>query len=143
MNFKKILIAVNDDPSSEECAKTGLELAKKLNAEIAMIYVNEIAVYMTAPDGVGIPPLEMVADINKSALQTMKRLSNNEQVSYFHPEGDPKEEILTKADSWGADIIVMGTHGRKGFSHLIIGSVAERVIRFSHIPVLVVPMEKQ
>jgi nucleotide-binding universal stress UspA family protein len=50
--------------------------------------------------------------------------------------GDPAEQVLNAARSLEADLIVMGTHGRKGLSHLVLGSVAERVVRESPVPVL-------
>ncbi len=50
--------------------------------------------------------------------------------------GDPAEQVLETARDLDADLIVMGTHGRKGLSHLVLGSVAERVVRESPIPVL-------
>jgi nucleotide-binding universal stress UspA family protein len=53
-------------------------------------------------------------------------------------EGIPHEVILEEAQSWNADLIVMGKLGRRGISHILLGSVAERVIEFSEIPVLVV-----
>jgi nucleotide-binding universal stress UspA family protein len=53
-------------------------------------------------------------------------------------EGVPHEVILEEASSWGADLIVMGKLGRRGIAHILLGSVAERVIEFSEIPVLIV-----
>ena len=53
-------------------------------------------------------------------------------------EGMPHEVILEEASSWGADLIVMGKLGRRGIAHILLGSVAERVIEFSEIPVLIV-----
>jgi nucleotide-binding universal stress UspA family protein len=53
-------------------------------------------------------------------------------------EGVPHEIILEEAASWGADLIVLGKLGRRGVSHILLGSVAERVIDFAEIPVLVV-----
>ena len=50
--------------------------------------------------------------------------------------GDPAEQVLNTARGLDADLIVMGTHGRKGLSHLVLGSVAERVVRESSVPVL-------
>jgi nucleotide-binding universal stress UspA family protein len=52
--------------------------------------------------------------------------------------GSPWEQILEAAREIGADLVVVGTHGRRGVSHVIMGSVAERVVRLSHLPVLTV-----
>jgi nucleotide-binding universal stress UspA family protein len=55
-----------------------------------------------------------------------------------HPETDVASAIETEADTWGADLIVLGTHGRRGFRRLMLGSVAEQVVRLSKHPVLLV-----
>ncbi|MFV5689388.1 universal stress protein [Flavobacterium sp. ZT3R25] len=62
------------------------------------------------------------------------------KVRTFVAEGIPYEVILNVAKQWDADIIVLGTHGRTGFSHLIMGSVAEKVIRHSEIPIFIIPI---
>lgn len=56
----------------------------------------------------------------------------------FMPEGRPTKDILKTADIWEANLIVMGTHGRTGLLHLLVGSVAEYVIRHSKIPVMII-----
>jgi nucleotide-binding universal stress UspA family protein len=55
------------------------------------------------------------------------------------PEGRPTEDILKTAETWGADLIVTGTNGRTGFMHLLLGSVAEYLMRHSKLPVMGVP----
>jgi nucleotide-binding universal stress UspA family protein len=56
--------------------------------------------------------------------------------------GRPDAEIVAYADKSAADLIVMGTHGRSGIGHAILGSVAERVVQHAHRPVLIVPFRK-
>jgi nucleotide-binding universal stress UspA family protein len=63
-------------------------------------------------------------------------------VKTFIEQGKPYEIILKIADEWGADVIVMGTHGRKGLSHLLIGSVAEEVIRHTKKTLVVIPVSE-
>ena len=58
------------------------------------------------------------------------------------PEGFPKKEIVKIAREWEADLIVMGTHGRGGLQHLLVGSVAESVIKHAGVPVMVVSAAK-
>ena len=58
-------------------------------------------------------------------------------------EGTPQKEIISKAIKWNADIIIVGTHGRTGLEHLLLGSVAEYIVRHSPIPVMVVPLDKK
>jgi len=64
---------------------------------------------------------------------------NGGEILKFMPEGHPTKDILKTAEIWEADLIVMGTHGRTGLLHLLVGSVAEYIVRHSKIPVMVVP----
>lgn len=62
-------------------------------------------------------------------------------VSHYVEEGEPAEKILSFASAWSADMIIVGTHGRKGLARLLLGSVAENVSRHSSIPVIIIPGE--
>ena len=61
------------------------------------------------------------------------------KIKAFAEEGSPYELILKIADEWAADLIIMGTHGRTGLAHLLMGSVAEKVIRHSIKPLFIIP----
>ena len=65
----------------------------------------------------------------------------DENVQAFVEEGKPYEMILSASGQWEADLIVMGTHGRTGLSYILLGSVAEKVLRHSEKPLLVVPVK--
>ena len=140
MNYRKILIAVDDGPTAETVALNGLQLAQQLNAEIALISVVDTEFLMT--DG-GLTPREMAdiikIDFKKSQKIIMYKVFKDIQVSAFVEEGKPFEMILKVAGEWQADLIVVGTHGRTGLAHLLMGSVAESVIRHSTKPIFIVP----
>lgn len=143
MNYKKILIAVDDSPVAEKVALEGLLLGKQLNAEIALISVADIA-FVVAEGGV--TPREMTEmikdDLKKVQKMLIKNIFKEQKVWSFIEEGNPAGMIKKTGDEWGASLIVIGTHGRTGLSHILMGSVAERVIRHSPVPVLVVPVRK-
>ena len=138
--MKKLLIAIGDGPTSEKVASNGFEIAKLLNAEIALVSVIDTSALST--DG-GLTPHDM-ANIIRSELKInhellIENIFKNYKVWTFIEEGKPFEVILKVAEEWEADWIVIGTHGRKGFSHLLMGSVAEKVIRHSTKPLFVIP----
>ncbi len=90
----------------------------------------------------GITHEQALIVLKKEAEQTLDQLAamyNGQKLYKFMPEGHPTEEIIKTADSWQADLIVIGTHGRTGLMHLIMGSIAEYIVRNSDIPVMVVP----
>jgi len=145
MLFEKILIAVEDSSHSLEAARAGIQLAQKVNAEIAIMCAINIGVTIASPEVIP-TPIEVInvqRDEAHSVIEKVKAMYHgNAPIHEFTPEGDPREEIVAVADEWGAHIIVVGTHGRTGLTHLLMGSTAEYVVRHSKVPVMVVPMKK-
>lgn len=141
MSYEKIIIAVDSSEYSINAAKKGLELARRLNAKAALLFVVDESKAMGNADE-GILPDAALIVLKKEAEQTLDSLAKmydgNDLVKLM-PEGKPKEDIIKTAEAWKADLIVIGTHGRTGLKHLLLGSVAEQVVRHSKIPVMVVP----
>jgi universal stress protein A len=129
-----------------ECAKRSLEhaveLASKLSASLLLthVYLPPI-VYM--PEGVWAMPNGMASlhaqleqALQKLAAQTRQLSSRPADIALV--EGEPAKEIVKAARTHGCDLIVIGTHGRSGLGHLVLGSVAEKVVRNASCPVLTV-----
>jgi nucleotide-binding universal stress UspA family protein len=141
MEFRKILIAIDSNPSSEVVALSGLQLAKQYGAEIALISIPEAEDTLDTD-----PPTQreladmMEHNFNSSQLRLKNKVFIDFPVVSFVKKGIPYKVIIETAEQWGADIIVMGTHGRKGIPHLLLGSVAEEVIRHSTKTVIVIPI---
>lgn len=141
MAYQKILIAIDSSAYSINAARKGFELAHQLNAAIGLIYViNRNKESMNVE--LGITPEESETVLLKQAeeniSQLIKMYNGVDEILRFTPEGFPKNEIINTAIEWGADLIVMGTHGRTGLTHLLVGSVAEYVIRHAGVPVMVI-----
>ena len=136
--MKKILVAVDNSPLSENIIIHAEKLRKSINGECAIISVTDLMVDYSDS---GYTPLELImADKNerKAFIQNLLKINNIECSQLFFETGKPKQIILDVAHNWEADIIVIGTHGRTGIEHLLMGSVAENIIRHSDIPVLVI-----
>lgn len=141
MSYRKILIAVDGSEYSVAAAKRGLELAHRLNAKSFMVFVVDKTKAMGNPDA-GIMPQQALIVLKKEAEQTLDELAemyNGNELEKFMPEGNPREDIIKMAETLDVDLIVMGTHGLTGLRRLLVGSVAENVVRHSKIPVMVVP----
>ena len=137
-----ILIAVDGSKYSEIAAGAGVELAKALNAAVTFLCVVDISnITLSAQTGGAID--KNVLDIyHRDAEETIDAIVKKypySKIKKLTPDGLPAETILTMAQSIKADMIVMGTHGRTGISHLLMGSITTNVVRHSHIPVLVIP----
>ncbi len=126
----------------EEASLSAIELAKslgaKLGGEVVLLHVYQLPVY-TYP---GLEPALMPgfhAEVSAAASRAVQQLSaQTGGLRTLLRDGDPATEILAAAEEQRAAMIVMGTHGRRGISHLFLGSVAEQVIRKSSVPVLTV-----
>lgn len=138
--MKKILIAIDNGPTSEKIALAGFELGQQLNVEIALVSIVDTTNLMT--EG-GVTPGELADILKNDSKKNQQTLIDNIfkgfKVYSFIEEGKPYEGILKVADEWNADLIVLGTHGRTGISHLLMGSVAEKVIRHSTKPLFIIP----
>ncbi|WP_338358846.1 universal stress protein [Yeosuana marina] len=141
MSYSKILIAVDSSEYSMNAAKKGLELSHQLNAKVALLYVIDTSKALGNIDA-GITAEEALIILKKEAEQTLDELAamyNGTSIMKFIPEGLPSKDIIKTAEIWEADLIILGTHGRTGLLHLLVGSVAEHIIRHSKTPVMVVP----
>lgn len=139
MIYKRILIAIDEEPSAENVAKHGLQLGKQLKAEIAVVSVANTNNLLT--DG-GVTPDEMAEIIRKDVKESQEKILNSvfgdSEVTQFVEEGKPQEVILKVAEEWNADILVIGSHSNSGLSQVLLGSVFEKLIKNSEIPVFLV-----
>ncbi len=144
MNFKKILIAVDNSICSEKAAIVGYEMASKFNAEVALINIIEPAPATVNPDFTLAPVfLEAFDNSQENSHLLLKEIENKHSngiaTTYLSIIDTASHGIIQQAEEWDASLIVMGTHGRGGLYHLLMGSVAEHVARKSACPVLIVP----
>ena len=144
MDFKKILIAVDNSTCSEKAAKIGYETASKFGAEVALLNIIEPAPATVNPDFTLAPVfMEMYDNSQENSHMLLKEISNKYgngiPTTYLTSLDTASHGIVQQAEEWGADLIVVGTHGRGGLYHFLIGSVAEHVARKSACPVLIVP----
>jgi universal stress protein A len=138
MDAKTILFATDFSPASDVALTWATSLARYKHAKLVILHVEQPRV----PDGGGEIYSSYILDYHSDSL--MKRLENvtpaDSQVCYTHrlASGDPATEILRVADEVEADMIVMSTHGRSGLPRMLMGSVAENVVRLAHCPVVIV-----
>ncbi len=140
--MEKVLIAIDNSALSDMVVSKGLELAKSLNAKTAIVSVVDIQFVTTEVNILSNETTQLLKNQFLREHQVHKdKFASDTNIRSFVEEGSPWEEILRVAKDWEADLIVVGTMGRTGLSHMMIGSVAEKVIRHSSIPVLIVPLK--
>lgn len=148
--FDRILIPVDGSKNSEKAAKAGIELAKLSRGKALIVYVADIGKYMSSagliPPFGGISPEavdSIVASIREAGEKAVLQVNKLAEASGIASEiliveGDPASEILRIAEDNKADTIVMGSIGKTGLEKFLMGSVAEKVVRNSRLPVLIV-----
>ncbi len=136
--FKKILLPMQLEEGEPDAAiRLARELAKRDNAEIVLMHVVPMLATGDAP-----MPVEYYKRQEAEARKTLEKLARRFVRLETEVQvvcGDPAEAILHAARESGVAATVMATHGRRGLKHLILGSVAERVVREAHCPVVTVP----
>lgn len=141
VSFKKILVPVDFGESSKEALEVAVGLAKQFGAELTLLHTWEIPVY--GYGAMEFSAMDMLTPIQGAATEQLDALVA--EIRRQHPEtkgvlarGVPWREILTTIEQNKPDVVVMGTHGRRGVGRAILGSVAEKIVRMSPVPVLTV-----
>lgn len=143
--FQRILVPVDGSPASTAAVEPALKFGKLADAEMRVLHVRP----MVIPPSPILPGMEAGAPIvplptlppeeNPVVTAVADRFrASGLKVLHVSVEGDPAAEILDRSATQGVDLIVMGTHGRSGVSRWLTGSVAERVLRESTVPLLLV-----
>ncbi len=152
--MKKVLVAIDYNPVSEKVAKAALDLVDSIDAEICLLHVlAEVSYYGTdyptflgydGYTGMG-PDINMVLEMRKVAEEFLEKAAdhlNHPAVTTHLTEGDTASAILDYAEEWKADLIVMGTHSHSALEKLLMGTVAEKVLEKTKVPVYMVPVKK-
>lgn len=137
--FHHILVPVDFGEPSRTALNLAIEMATTFSAAVTIVHVWGIDPYpYMVPISVDyLTPVEEAARAKLTELvtETKARLPT---VNSHLRKGVAWQEIITAIAELGADLVVMGTHGRRGLNHFILGSVAEKVVRLSTVPVLTV-----
>jgi len=139
--FRKILVPVDFSVHASEAIRAAADLAKRYDAALTLVHVYETVAY-ALPDGfvlfTGSQLADMLSEFEKrlAAAKRDAEAAGATRVEVKQLQGAAAVEIVEFAKENGFDLIVMGTHGRRGLQHALMGSVAERVVRTAPCPVL-------
>ncbi len=154
--MKKVLIALDYDPTAQKVAEAGFSLAKSLKADVILLHViNESANYST-PGHFPIMGYTGYVDVSPTVLESADGLRNaslqyldktrqhlgDKSIETLVADGGFAETILRSAKEVHADIIVIGSHSQKWLENILMGSVTEEVLKASSIPLYIIPTKK-
>jgi len=141
MAIKHILVPTDFSEYADQALNDAIQLAQQLQAHITLLHIIDTAPLGVVEGATMLPPSywqELETDIEQIMEESLKRLHDvGLQGETVIVHGVPFQTIVDTAEDKGADVIIMGTHGRTGLPHALIGSVAEKVVRLAPCPVLV------
>lgn len=145
--YKRIAVAVDGSKTSDKALREAINLAGETGASLLLLHVCEEIPAIWEPGGMSMMPTQ---DVMRAIAGAGKELLKN-RAAQVAGQGVPVETVLAEipggrvsgtisqeAQKWNADLLVVGTHGRKGMDHILMGSVAEGVARTATMPVLLV-----
>lgn len=152
--MKKILIAMDYNPTAKNIAETGYALAKSMNAEITLLHVVADYTYYSSLDyspimgfdsfsNLGMLQTNTVTELQSAAQEYLEKIKahlGDPAIKTIIKDGDSGDAIIDAAKELNVDVIVMGSHSRRGLEKILMGSVAEKVLRNSRIPLFIIPV---
>jgi nucleotide-binding universal stress UspA family protein len=145
MSYKRILVPVDGSSTSNAGLKEALKLAQARGAALCLLHIMDEHMIFISPEAA--PNMQVILDSMRAdggkvlarAAQTALAKGVKAQTALVESRGlRVSDTIVREAKRWRADIIVMGTHGRRGMNRLIMGSDADLVVRYAGVPVLLV-----
>jgi len=155
--MKKVLIALDYNPTAQKVAEVGFSMAKSMNAEVILLHVITEPVFYST---VGYSPimgfngfmemgpvlLASVDELKNASLQYLEKSKQHlgdKTIQTIVKEGDFADSILETAKEMHADIIVVGSHSRKWLENIVMGSVTEKVLHNTSVPLFIVPTKQK
>jgi len=157
IKIQKVLIALDYDPTAQKVAEVGFSLAKSMGAEVILLHVILDPVYYSSMEyspimgfagylDTALLQLDSVDGLKEASfnfLDKFKKHLGDDTIQTLVKEGDFAESILKAAKDLHVGVIVMGSHSKKWLENIVMGSVAEKVLHNTSVPLFIVPTKKQ
>jgi nucleotide-binding universal stress UspA family protein len=154
--MKKVLIALDYNPTAQKVAESGFSIAQAMKAEVVLLHVISDPLYYSSVEYSPIMgfngfmetaqlQLNNVESLKKASKQFLDKSKNHlgdNSIQTLVTEGDFADSILETAKDLKADVIVMGSHSRKWLENIVMGSVTEKVLHHTSIPLFIIPTKK-
>jgi nucleotide-binding universal stress UspA family protein len=146
--YQRILVPVDGSETANRALRTAVALAAEQSAALRIVYVSEETPVYVSMDTLPYPPADLLEALRKEGERILaeavasarngKTEADGKLLVIDRPGQRISDAIEQEAEDWHADLVVIGTHGRRGFRRLLLGSVAENLIRISARPVLLI-----
>jgi nucleotide-binding universal stress UspA family protein len=149
-DYQTIVVPYDFSEHARAALTTAIDLARRLDSDLYLLHVVQLPVYAYPGfHGAAASPQADMAGVRDGAMQSLREIAAAVEgapgkVETYVVEGTTIVEMIRQsAETLGADLIVMGTHGRTGLAHVFLGSVAERTLRSAPCPVLTVQASEE
>ena len=144
--YRKIFVPIDGSAASNLGLKEAIKLARAQGAKLRLFHLVDEYVAVSSMDGVTLDTGDLLDTLRQTGRKILAKAQAQARRSGLKPEsvmlesfgGRAADFIVQQAKKWGADLIVLGSHGRRGVKRLVLGSDAEQVIRTTPVPVLLV-----
>ena len=153
--FKKVLIALDYNPTAKKVAEVGYSIANAMGADCLLVHILSTPIIYTSVNYdpiMGFSGFEALENyqlnavlLSKSAnkyLDKVKKHLGDSNVETIVKDGEFDDQIMETAFNYNADLIVMGTHSQQWLEKILVGSTTESIIQISKIPIVIVPTKK-
>jgi len=139
---KRILVATDFSETSDRALDYAIDLASRIGASVVVLHAYELPI-VGFPDGAFIASADVATRMASAAQNGLDacvaaRIARGVELKKVLKQDAPWDAVNAVAKELGIDLVVVGTHGRRGLAHALLGSVAEKIIRTSTVPVLTV-----
>ncbi len=142
--YRNILVPVDGSPTSNAGLAEAIELARQVGARIRLLHVVDQMPLAVSAEGFGVMSIDVLGLLKESGQKVLAQAKAQvdaagipvDMLLIDSPNGRLSDHVTAQAREWPADLIVIGTHGRRGIGRLLMGSDAEQVLRHAPVPVL-------
>ena len=149
--YKRILVPVDGSQTATKALRSALQMAKESGGVVRIIHLIDATAYLSGAAQIGGYPTDLASsmrDEGKKMLDdamavatTMGAQADTQLFDSF--DGRLADVVSDAAKAWNADVVVVGTHGRRGIGRVLLGSGAEQILRQAPVPVLVIRSDEQ
>jgi nucleotide-binding universal stress UspA family protein len=144
--FKRILVAVDGSPGANKALANALQMAREARGQLLLLHVVDELAYLAGYDQLGGYSGEIITVMKENGARVLEDAAAIAGASGVTPEkrlidnfgARLGETVADAARDWNADLVVVGTHGRRGIGRLMLGSGAEQIVRLAPVPVLII-----
>lgn len=144
--YQRILVPVDGSDTANKALVAALQMARESGGRVRLVHVIDALAYLTGYEQNGAYSGELIAALRGAGLKVLDDALAIAQAAGVEADSELRDglgerlgdTVSQAADAWKADLVVVGTHGRRGLGRLLLGSGAEQILRMARTPVLVI-----